>query len=445
MNAESLAALTHDNWQPFLLSREGVPLSCRRVLRLLPGRRLACAGEMSGRAVFIKLFFGSDFRKRCDSEAAGYRQMAAAGVRVPEVLATLAEKDVAGLVLEWLDGNSLSARSPADWPSSLADDFCTQLAQMYRAGLVQQDLHLDNFLVTASGLHVIDAGSVSHRDVLSREVRNENLALLCAQAALPEQAALTQIVCTRLAEHLVAPALFGKHVRRRLMKRIRQANRKWMRDCTAVRAGTLDNARYLMDRTLQESEAARLLALLQQPDRLPLIKQGSRISVYGDETLVLKHYRQGGVKMRFKQSLGIHAAQRSWRYGWTWTLLGLPTPRPLAVLLHDDGSAVIAAPFCSAARYSELLEQQRGHADQLRPVIEQQLHWLAQAQLWHGDTKAQNILLQHDQPVWIDLDAAGWSARAGRAHRKHQRDWQRFALNWQQFRERATGEKRDHE
>lgn len=445
MNTMPLAALTHDNWQPFSLSLQGEQLACERPLRLLPGRRLACVGEMNGRTVFIKLFFGSGFRQRCDSETTGYRQLAAAGVRVPAVLATLADNGVAALVLEWLQGESLAARSPAQWSPALADDFCAQLAQMYRAGLLQQDLHLDNFLVTVNGLYVIDAGSVIHYESLSLKARNENLALLCAQASLPAQAALTQLVSDRLAEHLAAPSRFQQHVQRRLMVRIRQANKKWMRDCTAVRVGAMDNARYLMDRALGESEAARLLALLQQPDQLPLIKQGSRISVYGNESLVLKHYRRGGMKSRVKQALGFHPAQRSWRYGWTWSLLGLPTPRPLALLLHADGSAVIAMPFCSAARYSELLEQQRVHADQLRPVIEQQLHWLAQAQLWHGDTKAQNILLQHGQPVWIDLDAAGWSARAGRAQRKHQRDWQRFTLNWQQFREQATGEGSDHE
>lgn len=445
MSTVPFAALTHDNWQPFSLSLEGAKLSCRRPLRLLPGRRLACVGEMNGRTVFIKLFFGSGFRQRCDSEVAGYRQLATAGVRVPAVLATLAANDVAALVLEWLEGESLAAQSPADWSATLADDFCAQLAQMYRADLLQQDLHLDNFLATASGLYVIDAGSVRHQQGLSLKARNENLALLCAQASLPAQAALTQLVSGRLAEHLAEPSRFRQHVQRKLMARIRQANKKWLRDCTAVRTGAMDNAHYLMDRALEESEATRLLALLQHPGQLPLIKQGSRISVYGDETLVLKHYRQGGVKSRFKQVLGFHPAQRSWRYGWTWSLLGLPTPRPLALLLHADGSAVIAMPFCSAARYSEMLEQQRDRADQLRPVIEQQLHWLAQAQLWHGDTKAQNILLQHGQPVWIDLDAAGWSARAGRAQRKHRRDWQRFSLNWQQFREQATGEKRDHE
>lgn len=445
MSTESLAALTHDNWQPFSLSLEGVPLSCQRPLRLLPGRRLACAGEMNGRAVFIKLFFGSGFRQRCDNEAAGYRQMLAAGVRVPQILATLADNGAAALVLEWLDGRSLSAQPPADWPAALADDFCAQLEQMYRAGLMQQDLHLDNFLVTANGLCVIDAGSVSHQDGLSLKARNENLALLCAQASLPGQAVLTQLVSKRLAGHLVAPPRFQQDVQRRLMRRIRQANKKWLRDCTAVRVESIGNAVCLVDRAVEETIASRLLALLKQPDQLPLIKQGSRISVYGDETLVLKHYRQGGVKSRFKRAFGFHPAQRSWRYGWTWALLGLPTPRPLALLLHADGSAVIAMPFCSKARYSELLEQQRDCADQLRPVLEQQLHWLAQAQLWHGDTKAQNILLQDGQPVWIDLDAAGWSARAGRALRKHQRDWQRFAQNWQQFREQATGENRDHE
>src|SRR5690606_6264591 len=131
------------------------------------------------------LFFGSGFRQRCDSEAAGYRQLAAAGVRVPAVLATLADNGVAALVLEWLQGESLAARSPAQWSPALADDFCAQLAQMYRAGLLQQDLHLDNFLVTVNGLYVIDAGSVIHHESLSLKARNENLALLCAQASLP--------------------------------------------------------------------------------------------------------------------------------------------------------------------------------------------------------------------------------------------------------------------
>lgn len=441
MNAVSLATLAHDDWQPFRLVVGGSDLSCTRLLRLLPGRRLACAGDMNGRPVFIKLFFGVRFRERCDNEAQGYSLMAAAGVRVPAVLAMPADDQVAALVLEWLDGDSLAAQSPAQWPAGLADDFCDQLTRMYDAGLVQQDLHLDNFLVTPTGVHVIDAGSVSQQAALSQEARSDNLALLCAQATLPAQDALVQLVSARLVSQLLAPEAFRCQVHNRLLARIRQANRKWMRDCTAVRVEVTGNARCLMDRSLSPASAARLSHLLKQPDALPSLKQGSRISVYGDDQLVLKHYRANGFKARLKQYLGIHPAQRSWRYGWTWALLGIPTPRPLGMLLHADGSAVIAMPFCSAARYSELLEQQRALADQLRPLIEQQLQWLAQAQLWHGDTKAQNILLQGDSPVWIDLDAAGWSAHGRRAQRKHQRDWQRFARNWQQFRPTREGDK----
>ena len=85
---------------------------------------------------------------------------------------------------------------------------------------------------------------------------------------------------------------------------------------------------------------------------------------------------------------------------------------------------------------SVLMESQRERARRVSPSVERWLMRLGAAGFWHGDTKAQNVLIDDtDRPVFIDLDGAGFSARPGPRRRRAADDLKRFKRNWVQFQE----------
>ncbi|CAK9047454.1 Uncharacterized protein SCF082_LOCUS26575 [Durusdinium trenchii] len=373
-------------------------LQLQHCLRLLPGKRMACRALLGDGPVFAKLAFGPDHQRHTRREAENLRLLKGADVRVPEVIGVHQTGDVSVLLLEWLpDAKPLEVHSLTAGDVGVPVDFCDQLEKMFAAGFMQKDLHLGNFIVAAGRVHVVDAGDMQRHTRIPLARRRDNLALLCAQAPLAGQQALMDMVLSRLARHIDNELRLRSAVHKRLLVRIRRANDKWLRDCSDVHAAEQDDANVFLERGLPQDERSQIMQLLKNPQQAQPIKQGSRISVYRDQGWVVKHYRQASAKTRIKQRLGIHPAQRSWRFGWTWSLLGLATPRPAGLKLHGDGSAVLVFPFQPGERYSEMLAQ------------------------------------------WIDLDAAGWSRFHWRAARKHRREVSRFAQNWSQFVERSDG------
>jgi len=438
MNADALRQISWQDWRPFRLPLADGELDVRDCLRLLPGKRMACRAIHDGEEVFAKLCFAPDHRRAIAGEASNLGRLADAGVRVPSVRGVVEQPGISVLLLEWLpDARPLADIAVDDWPGALAADFCHQLDSMLAANLIQDDLHLGNFLSAGDGLYVVDAGDIAALEKVSVGRRRDNLALLCAQAPLPDQARLTALVLAHLGGHIDSESRLRDAIQTKLLQRIRHANGKWLRDCSAVALVAQAQATIHLDRTLDPAARETVMSLLDHPEQADTLKQGSRITVYRQANWIIKHYRQASLKMQVKQALGIHPAQRSWRFGWTWHLLGLPTPRPVGLKRCRDGSAVIVFPFQPGERYSEVLEYHRQEGNRIRPALEQDLARMGQAQLWHGDVKAQNILVAGEHTVWIDLDSAGWSRWPARARRHHRKDVLRFAHNWTQFVDRS--------
>ena len=73
----------------------------------------------------------------------------------------------------------------------------------------------------------------------------------------------------------------------------------------------------------------------------------------------------------------------------------------------------------------------------MAPSVELWLKRLGETGFWHGDAKAQNILVDgQDRVHFIDLDGAGFSGVSRRRARKQARDLKRFKRNWAQFEEK---------
>jgi RIO-like serine/threonine protein kinase len=142
-----------------------------------------------------------------------------------------------------------------------------------------------------------------------------------------------------------------------------------------------------------------------------------------------------------KQAFFKGRADISWVMGWTLDLLGLPTPKPVALFRGPDGREALVYPYVESTPLSQLMETQPHNAKEAAARAKLWLDALHREGVWHGDTKAQNALIDSgDEIWWIDLDAAGYSCWRGRAHRKARRDINRFEKNWQQFFPAASSE-----
>ena len=339
------------------------------------------------------------------------------------------------LIARWCDGEPAGAalRHQEDqvMPALLDSVF-----GLYQAGWRQRDLHLDNFLFDGQQALILDAGDI---DTLPAGRRRrgailDNLALFCAQAPLDLRDTLLNRVTGALSERGLPSASLRARVYGHSRRRIARALRKWRRASSAIASHSDAHGDWLVERALPDEEKKALARALVAPDSLPLIKKGSRISVHGDEHWVIKHYRDTSWKARLKQRWFRGRADVSWLMGWTWALLGVPTPRPVMLLRCRDAQAVIAFPRIDGVALSYLMEHDPPRAHRIAPQAEYWLDRLHCAGFWHGDTKAQNVLVDALEHIhWIDLDGAGFSRWHERGVRKGKREMKRFHDNWKQF------------
>ena len=440
---EQLAALDWTRSGGFTLDIDGEPLRAEAVLRHLPGRRIAVRARWRGATVFAKLFFAGHAEEAA-RELARHGALVDAGVPTPGLIFENVRNTAGGrgalMIQEWVSGRSGQATLRGERGLALAGDLLDSLFLLYRAGLRQLDLHLDNFLFDGERFLVIDPGEVVP---LPGGLRYEpaildNLALFCAQAPLDLRDRLQEQVAVRLRQEGLRSERLAAMVRRRSDRRLRSAMKKWRRESSAIGVWQEHQEQWLYRRSLGREDFDALSGWLRDPRSLALIKEGSRVSVYGNDQWIVKHYRESGLKTRLRRALFQTRADISWVMGWTWALLGVPTPRPAMLRRCPDGEALIAFPRLEGTQaLSTLMEEQRERARRVAPTVELWLRRLGETGFWHGDAKAQNILVDdQDRVHFIDLDGAGFSGVSRRRARQQARDLKRFKRNWIQFQEK---------
>ncbi|MBQ0754516.1 MAG: hypothetical protein KBT87_10040 [Gammaproteobacteria bacterium] len=413
---------------------KGDVLSVEKVLRHLPGRRLAVKALWRGQVVFAKIFLTPDV-SIMERELGCIQMLLASNVATPALRAQQSFDQGGVIVCDWCEGRSgedaLRVNADGNLPQLMAAVF-----SLYDAGLYQRDLHLNNFIFFGRQCLVIDAGDIlplPQTAAVRQRLILDNLALFCAQGSLDISVLLEQQVRNQLSDRGLAVAGFAKQIKQKRQVRLRAAMKKWRRESSVIGKRIEAGEQWLWQRDLSEADIVNLTELLLEPVRAPLIKRGSRISVYGNDRWIIKHYRESGFIAKLKRLLFRGRADISWVIGWTWRLLGVPTPQPLMLRRCVNGEAVIACQRLAAEPLSHLMEQGADRATSARVEVIDQLARLHGIGFWHGDTKAQNILCDDHVSWFIDLDAAGWSRCEGRVRRRAEKDMARFKRNDQQF------------
>ena len=431
-------------------------LRCQSLVRFLPGRRWVCSGVWNGRPVFIKLFLARRrSRVHWQRETTGVRAMMAGGIPTPTLLLSTQLTD--GRLVNVYQRIDPAIRGTDAWQAALVNgETWTVLAALvdtvaahHQAGLVQYDVHADNFLFSEGLVLTVDGGGVRVSGAVVKLHRALfNLGALLAQFQPLDERTFEQLLC----RYCRARGLNPRHCRRavasacRRISRYRQGAylRKAYRDSTAFAVYQDWRWRRIFERGF---DGPQLRELLFDPDRFlqdsdaEIIKAGNTCTVWRSRVdgrrLVVKRYNIKNWRHRLGRAWRRTRASRSWQNGLRLRFLGLPTARPVALVEQRRGplrgKAWLITEWqqgvAAGAYFASVSDHPEVQSDAARELVTL-LRLMAARGIVHGDTKASNYLMVDDCPVVIDLDPMRVVAGAARLRRAYQRDLRRFRANW---------------
>ncbi len=437
VSLQTLRAAGRQPTLPFVLAlADGGRLEFVRLLRLLPGRRLAGVAAWNGQSVFAKLFIGAEATRHGERERAGLVALQAAGLPTPALHFAGALAEGGYLVLcDYLDGAVALDEQPLspEAPQALLPAMAL-LGRLHAAGLVQRDLHPGNFLCHGERLLLIDGDGV--RPAASAAALADNLALLLAQLT-PAWDQLQGALLQAYGRPVDAAAL-AKLVAAARQRRLQHFLAKTVRDCSQF-AVHRDFRRFTA--VLRDEEAA-LHSLLAEPDAAMaagrLLKDGGTCTVaavdLAGRTLVVKRYNLKHWRHALSRAWRPSRAWHSWQAAHRLDFYGIATPQPLALVEERLGPlrsrAFLIAEHCPGANLQTCLDPAQLPPPDLQQALHQLFATLHRLQISHGDLKATNLLWHDGQIVLIDLDALVQHRSANGFARAWRRDRARLLRNW---------------
>ena len=441
---------------PLMLELAGETLELQRLLRVLPGQRYVGLAQWRGRPVLAKLLVGGRAERHFQRELAGARLLAAQGMPTPELLAEgFAAEQGGWLLFDYLDGaQSLwdiwraVEREPllSEAQQMVLGEALTVIAQLHARGLWQADLHLDNLLRHAGQLFVIDGGGVQVENAgqpLSRQRVLENLGVFFAQLPAELEPFTEELLVHYLlanGEHALPLEALLREVAKVRRWRLRDYLKKVGRDCSlfAARVGAFG---LCVVRREHEAELAPLLADIDRHiDAGLLYKTGGAATVARIELdgrpLVVKSYNIKGWLHWLKRFWRPSRAWHSWVEGHRLELLGIATPRPLAVIERRwcwlRGRAYLVSEYCEGP---DLIARLAPYVDSAPPeaelmALDALFAALTRERISHGDFKGHNLFWDGGRWSLIDLDAMRQHAGQAGFNRAFARDRARFLRNW---------------
>ncbi|MBF8159955.1 lipopolysaccharide kinase InaA family protein [Ectopseudomonas hydrolytica] len=443
---------------PLTLELAGDSLVLERLLRVLPGQRYVGLARWQGRQVLAKVLVGGKAQRHFQRELEGAERMARQGLVTPELLAYgFVEGQGGWLLFEYLDGaQSLwqAWREVAQEPllgngqQGVLAEALGAIGQMHAQGLWQDDLHLDNLLRHEGRLYLIDGGGVRWEmpgQPLSRARVLENLGVFFAQLPAELDPFLEELLIHYLlanGEHALPLEMLQAEIAKVRRWRLRDYLKKAARDCSlfAARIGAFGL------RVVRREAEAALQPLLSDLDAR--IEAGHIYKTGGAATVARVELdgRQLVVK-RYNVKNWLHWLKRFWRPSRAWhswiegnrlELLGIATPRPLAVIERRwcwlRGRAYLITDYCGG---QDIITRFEAYKQAVPPenellALDRLFAALLRERISHGDFKGHNLFWDDVQGAWslIDLDAMRQHHSTRSFARAYARDRARFLRNW---------------
>lgn len=436
----------------------GMTVSCRQRVRVLPGRRVVCSGNITSNnaePVFIKLYTAKDrSRIHWHRELAGLELLQQHGIRTPEVIysgLTDSDKVYAIVTDEVTDSRDFlelwKAIQDDEARENLLSLLINTVASLHNVNLVQNDIHLRNFLVSDSTVYTLDGSDISHSKQLDKDEALANLGLLAAQFAPADDEELESVFSQYAAERNSSfdENDFPRFIRFRDQMREHRKKRylkKIFRESTAFSADTNFFRRQLINK---EYDSAELRSVLANPDSViessnTFLKQGNSSTVtrvaVGNRKMVIKRYNIKSLWHALSRAWRPSRAAVSWRNAHMLTVYGVPTAAPVAMVEHRFGPFFGKAYFvCEYLQGDTAREYFAAAPAADSTVVLQQIGEILEIfrrfHIAHGDMKATNFLIRGSRVWVIDLDGMQQIVDDKAFRRAHRKDIMRLLQNWE--------------
>ncbi len=451
LNATALISAGRSVSEPFQLGvarSDGglVEVTIRKVLRLLPARRIVAVAEIDGLEVLVKIFVGRSAARYSRREVKGVTALKEASVETPALLwqGELPEGSGKVVVFEFINGASNLTEVWSDSRGverlQLLQRVTAEVASMHNAGVVQHDIHPENFLLEGERILAIDGGDIRRRGAgpLNEWMSLKNFGLFLAQFQTEIDSLVPELFSSycgqrgwpmsvrKLARLL---AIVDKHRNIRKQDYVSKA----FRECTRFTCCRRFNRFQVCER---KHDSPALRQILADPDSAMkagrILKSGNTSTVVQidgpDGPLVIKRYNiknwLHGLERIFRPS----RAWASWANAFRLEFHGVETPPPVAMVEERIGPLRRRAYFIT-----EYVEGQTGDTvteieSQFEDVegMAAIVRTLADAGLSHGDMKASNFLLTAKGVVILDLDSMQETSNPSLI----EKDRERFLRNW---------------
>ena len=459
LSSSELIAMGRHIPTPFSISvdiQQGtVELKIDSLLRTVPGKRLVALSTWENRTVIVKIFISSNRWKRgMLKDIAGIDRLKQARIPSPNLLiqATTSDKKAGVLVIEYLrEGTSLATlfddAKNEEARAEILEMGVKTVADCHQSGLWQNDIHLDNFMLCAGIVYVLDGADIkSEGGVLNIDTRLANFAMFLAQFPVSQDKHWRDLFDQYCKQ---APGLTtgdtadfaGKIIKAR-RKRLNSYEKKLTRSTSANRCEQGANYFYIYDRSIHSPELDLFIA---DPDSFineqQLLKDGNSSTVamikINECNYVLKRYNiksfWHGISRAFRPSRAHH----SWRNASVLEMLGVATAHPFLYLEERvfwlfRKRAYFLCEYIEGRDLGTAWDKQEVAISENEMVVlfRGLFKIMADYRISHGDMKATNFLLQDKELYVLDLDAMERNRSRSKFVEKFSKDLRRFRKNW---------------
>ncbi|MHC4507986.1 MAG: lipopolysaccharide kinase InaA family protein [Planctomycetota bacterium] len=427
-------------------------LLCTSVLRSIPGRRQIYDARWNDQHVVAKVFSHTiKARYHLRREWRGLDQLQKRGLNAPKPLFYGKAEDGRWVIVSQkiLDSATLldvlSATTEKSKELALFVEAAGELAKQHSKGVIQQDLHLGNFLKAGEKIYALDPGQMQFfPSAVPRERSVSHLAMLAGYLPTGE-AESVGTVCKKYFQarqwHFEKSdeALLRKQVGVHRKKAIRHGLRKCLRTSRRCRRIESGRCAAVFDKSfLGRAEAADFIRQIDAVmDEGKILKKGntcfvSRLTWEGQD-IVIKRYNHKGFIHSLRHTIKGSRARRGWLCAHRLVMLDIPTPKPLAFIERRKGRLILnsylVTEFVEGKSLHDFLQDHNVAQEQrlkmARRVVSL-LDQMAEHNITHGDLKHSNILVTGTGPVLTDLDGMKVHALGRQCRLRHLKDVKRF-------------------
>ena len=431
-------------------------LEIRKVLRVVPGKRLTALCFWREKEVVVKFFFHPMRRGKNQSrDLLGASLLLERGLPTPLILdnTVTADRKAALTIMEYLkDGSTLNCinRETKNKKDAylLIEKAVLSIGECHKKGVWQPDIHLENFYFYKNEIYILDGGDVkSVVGPLDNSRALTNLALFFAQFDIDFDIHIPSLLNkyeekTRPMSESVRNTFLVK-IKMARGQRLEKFGRKVFRSTTSNRKIKGSDRFAVCDRKLQENEFRNFLRGADKYIDCGVVLKAGNASTVAEVTLdnsdyVLKRYNLKSAWHSMKYFFKTSRASKSWQNAQVLNMIGVSTPRPY--LFYEERIIWL---FRRRAFFLSENIKQPNLLDYMNscPLEDAEIKVITEAfkrlftimiyyEISHGDMKATNFIFHENKLIVLDLDSMIRHRNRYLFRKAIQRDLDRFLKNW---------------